>query len=649
MENNEKILMFIAKVLPFFTVIIVIGGLLVAFVLKRPDFVVRGLGIAIPSVLAAFFLMNLYKKILKINLNESLIIFSFKQKTAILIFGIFSFISILTLVINNYRPWYYFVIISVLCVLIFIQIFTKEPKYGIILLEIMSITINLIYGVTLKYPLYFGGTDINAHLFWSDVINLSGHIIPIDLSINYADFPLYHIFIAEGSHLIGIDIKTSLFIILGLIYMIHIIFIYYLFELTIHNTQLSLLTSLVYSVDYNVVFYGVYVVTRVMAYLGFIIILYLIYKWNLDKTNKHHIWKYKILVIIFSIFMILVHQVSIVQIIIIMFILLFCEIIVNKRYMDSKFLILLNVMFLTYWFFKANVFVRTLILDHTRVQDFEQAIIKPTVQVGNEWIFLISHIDTSIFVFFAIVGIGYILWEQKSIQKSEYTSVFGLLGLATLIFYVPNPLQALWQTMTLFRFDRFTLLISPFMAFIMTIGLKAFYNYLQSSPIKGVRNKLNILIILIFGVYAFTSLISNSSDSKDIIFNAKDYPRIYFDNSELEGFNSVFDFVPFGSTLYSDLYTENFFVQRKFNDSNKLNLPYYYSKKINVDDKFRYKGYIIIRENEAYSSGLYFGSESYNYLFTSRDENWLQLFNNINRNNKIYSNRAVDIYYSGTV
>ena len=631
MENN-KILISLAYILPFLTIILMTGGLLMAFILKRPDFAIRGLGIAVPAILSALLLIRLYK--ISPNFKDPIITFSINQKIMVLFFGLLSILSIITIIINSTRPWYYFILISILYILIFIQIFSKEVKVYVVLLETIIILISLTYGITLNYPLYFGGTDITDHLFLSEVTYLSGHIIPRDLAINYADFPLYHILVAESSYLLGVDLKASLFIILGLVYAVHIIFIYYLFQLIIDSKQLSLLIILLYSVSYTVVYYGAYTVTRTMAYLGFVIMLYLIYKRNNEMI-------YKILAILFSIFIILVHQVSIVQIVIIIFILLSCERFVDdKKYVNSRFLILLSVLFLVYWFFKADLFTQTLILGHTRPDDFAQAIIKPTVEAGNKWYFLANHIDSSVFTFFAIIGIGYTLWKQRPI----YSSVFALFTAVTLVLYIPNPLQTLWQTMTLFRFDRFMLLVSPFMAFIMGIGIIAFYNYLIKGNASVRRG--NIIIISIFAIFVFFSVISNSSDSKELSFGAKDSSRLYFTESELNGFNYVFDSVQFGSILYSDYYTENFFVQKKFSESEKLNIPYYNSFILSVDDISHTKGYEIIRESTFTSNGLYFGSESYNYLFSPTDKNKKQLSDSIDKNDKIYSNHDVDIYYS---
>lgn len=624
MNNRQKILTFFASALPSLAIILIIGGLLMAYILKRPDFAIRGMIWAIPIILSSFFLTHYrymeYRHKINIDNNpnfKKIISFSFSQKTIILLFGILYVFSILVITISSYRPWYYFVIISIIDILIFIQIFSKDVRPGIILLEIIFILINLTYGVTLKYPFYFGWTDIIGHLFMSDVTYLSGHIVPIDLSIYYTYFPLYHILITESSYLLGIDLKTSLFIILGFIFAVHIIFIYYLFDITVHNKQLSLLTCLLLSISYNVVFYGAYMVTRTMAYLGFIIMLYLIYKGYGDRNSEI----YKVLTIFFAIFIILVHQVSVVQIIIIMFILLLCERFVNNKiYLKKEFFILINVMFLAYWFFEAYLFVNNVIYSHTRPNDFNDAIIKPTVVPGNEWSFLVTHIDSSLFVFFAIIGIGYIFWKQKQ----GYACVFSLFVLTTIILYIPNPIQTLWQTMELFRFDRFELLLNPFMVFIMAAGINTFYDYLlRQISIK----KSNTIMILLFAIFAFTSVISTASDSKEMKFGLKISDPVYFDNGELEGFNYVFDHIPFGSTLYSDYYTSRFFDRKKFNESEKLKIPYYYSDQIdNVDNISQYKGYFINRDK----------------VFNIDKKELYE--NSSSMDNKIYSDYGVDIY-----
>jgi len=71
---------------------------------------------------------------------------------------------------------------------------------------------------------------------------------------------------------------------------------------------------------------------------------------------------------------------------------------------------------------------------------------------------LLGLMDKSvIFYFFALIGIGFLLKNYKK----NYAAVLGLFALLTLIFYIPNPLNTIWQFKVLFRVDRFMLFVSP--------------------------------------------------------------------------------------------------------------------------------------------------------------------------------------------
>lgn len=632
---KEKLKLSPAVLLPYLIIVAMLIGFLLAFSLNRLDFAIRGLGIAIPALLSALLLLKIYRR--DLNLDNPIHTFSCNKKTLMLLFGILYAISVCTLLLTSYRPWYYFVVISALYILIFIQIFSKNMTPATILLEITFIMMNLIYGVTLKYPLYFGWTDTLGHIFLSEVTYLSGHVIPEDLSISYAYFPLYHIFISESSYILGLDIKTSLFIVTCIPYVITVIFIYYIFNQIIQNKQISLLACILYSMSSVVVYYGTYMVTRTLAFVGFIILLYLLYKGAEGKNNKV---VYKVLAILMAVFLILVHQVSMPQIVILLSILLVCEWIINdKKYLKTNFFMLLNVMFLGYWIYMAWLFMKHVIKTHIRPIYFEQPVIKSSIQPGNELSFLVTNIDSFMLVFFALIGIGYILWKGKP----KYASVFGLFALVTLILYIPNPLQTLWQTMNLFRFDRFMLFISPFMALVMGWGIYIFYNYLLK---KNVSKKIcSVIIILMVAGFCFTSVVQqNAKDCEDFPWEQH---RRYFSNEELQGFNYIFEHVPYGSTLYSDYYTERFFSQREFSKSKNLGLPFYSSRRIpSVNDISECKGYITIRDKEFSNAGLRFGHVASIELYAPTDENKQQLYNNLQKRDTIYSSYAVDIYQS---
>ncbi|NPE28449.1 hypothetical protein HNV12_10850 [Methanococcoides sp. SA1] len=619
-----------ALALPALMVLAVVSGLLLAFAIGKPDYAIRGLATGLPAILASFLLVMIYRKG-DIELTSSPNTLVVNQRTLITLFGILFNVSILILLLIPFRPWYYFVLLLVLYSLIFTQIVSRDANVLIILSEIILLMASVICGMTLKYPLHFGWTDILPHLFFAKITYLSGHTLPVDHFLEYANFPLYHILIAESSYLLGLDLKNTLFLIAIPLYVILIAFIYKFFNLTTRNSQMSLLTCLIYSVTSVVILYGAYVITRTVAYVGFIIMIYLIYKGYSGKNEA----VYRALAILLSIFVILVHQVSITQMAILMFILLVCERIAgNKKYLSINFFLLINVTFIGYWFYGAYLFTRSLIESRTRPEHFESPVVRATIQPGNEWSFLVNNIDTSIFLFFALIGIGYILWKENK----KYARVFSLFALFTLVLYTPNPIQLLWQSMDLFRFDRFMLMLTPFMSFVMSAGIFASLYYLMSKNLK-IRSAFMIVLVL-FSIFSFYSIISNAEDSK---YFESDTNRKYFIDEELTGYNHVSGHVPFGSTLHSDYETSRYFIQREFNGSDTLGLPYYRSYMISAyDDIPDYEGYTLIREKQFLDTKLVFEEGAYFPTY----ENQIQLYTYLQRNNKIYSNTAVDLYHN---
>lgn len=643
MQNKKigtihKLLGFIANFFPLFIIAVVAAGIAVAYIINRPDFAIRGLLVAVPAIFSAIFLSKMFRE--DLAHDESLLKnISLSQKTMVLAFIALYLLSIVTLFLSTTRTWYYFGTMALVYVLILNQIFSKSSQPHIILIELFLSSLNLIYGVTLKYPFYFGGTDIIPHLFLSEVTYLSGHIAPSDMSTLYASFPLFHILSSEFAHLLGLELQSSYFIGSGFIYSVLIVFIYYFFMKTTHNSTFSLLACMVYSVSGVVVYYGAYVITRTLAYAGFVIILYLLYK--KDANNRG--FAYQGLAILLTVFVVLVHQVSAAQIAVILFLLLVCEhILSDERYINLTYFSLFCSMFMGYWFYFANVFIEELLLSRSNVQLYEEFQIKDTVQIGYEWIYILNHLDVSIFLFFALIGIGYLLWDRIKANKRHYVdyfSVFALFALLTIVLYIPTPIQTLWQTMTLFRFDRFMLLISPFMAFAMAAGIYILYSHLSSSGKKPVWI---VFISLLMAIFVLTSVYYNGPESKPILSNPV---REYFTADEIQGFNHVMDHVVSGSALYSDYHAHRFFTQQNFSLSEELGLNFFRSYTIlNVDTIPTYRGYVIIRQKQFLDGGIYTGSDSSNFLFGPEDGNDAVLLSSLSRYAKIYSNSGVELY-----
>lgn len=633
---QNGILKNIAYLLPLLIIISISFTLMWFFHIEKGVRAIRGLLLlGIPAILSSLFLILQYNR--KNILSDSVNIVNIRNKFAILIFTLLYCLSILVLLTNNERPFNYFVLLTIIYSIIFIQVISKKDAISLILIEIVLCMLNLIYGVVLKYPIYFGYTDTLGHLVMSKITYVTGSIIPADYSLSYSNYPLYHILVAEGSYLMGIDTQNSLFLIMAPFFSILVVFIYYIFYRTTGNSKVSLLTCMLFSVSSVVITYGVYIITRTMAFIGFIVILYLIYA-NLDK------FKTRALLLLLSLFLLLVHQVSFPQILILLCILGGCQQIAKKKtYLKYGYLQYLSLILFFYWFFISYEFTNQLFGFYADSGQYDSVIILEDSNIIGDMPqenrhSLINRLDTSIFIFFSLIGIGHSLWNDK---KNQYTSVFVLFSLIVLPLFVPNPLQSLWQTMDLFRFDRFMLLLSPFMAFAMSCGIFIFYKYYSQNHPQS-KYALVMLIIILLSIFTFVSITKSVKDSNIL---SSQSPRTYFTTGELTGFNHIFNFIQFGSQLYSDRFTIRFFdPYRLFSGSNIWNLPHYESNAIyNPSEISNYHGYIIMRDQAFNQDGIYIGQGGKNLYLRSNET--AQIFkDNFMPNNKIYSNSDVSIF-----
>ena len=613
----------------------IVAGIALTLLMGRPDFTIRGLIYFVPGILVAIVLFMLYRKGKKYP--DPLLLIQVNRKFFQIIFVMLFILSILALYFSSYRPWYYFVLITALFCVIFLQIFSNNLKPSFILFEISCVLGNLIFGLQLIYPFFFSYTDIIPHLYLTKITILSGHIIPLDLDYSYAWFPLYHIFIAEGTNLFGIDIKTVFIILTSLSFILLVWVVYMLFNHLFKNPQTSLLICLIFSTMPVVISYSTYVVTRTMAFIGFIIFLFLAHKQI--QTSK---WRsFSVLTILFSIYLILVHQVSIIQIIFLLIIFMVFEILINDFFVvKNKIIAFIIITFTTYWLFSSFFFTSVIIqtVDSASIPELSQ--LRSQIQAGSEYIFLQNNIPIAIIIFLTILGVGYLFWAYRS----KYPAVIGLFVLVTCPLFFPSPITASRFAMMNFRTDRFILLLSPFFACAIAIGYLFLLYTLH-------ENKYTKKIAVVFGVLIFSYLclsaltVDNASDSKDLPFQMG---RVYFTESELNAFDFVPQFIEYNSSLLSDKYSSRMFEKRYFSETTALNLPSYSSTSSfqSTDPIIVYEtDFVILRNQELEENGLGFYSRYAEYGDTYKPtQDILFKFSNLTfTSGKIYDNQKVTI------
>jgi len=638
-DFRSNLIVALATKFHYLIIFCIIAGLTLTVVIQRPDYAIRGIIYIVPGILLIIFLLTLYSKGEKYPDTFTLI--HANRKFFQIVFVSLFILSILALYFSSYRPWYYFLLITGLFCVIFLQIFEDKINPSIILFELSCVMGNLIFGLHLKYPLYFGLSDIIPHLYFSKIIFLSGHLIPGDLDRSYAWFPLYHIFIAQGTNLLGIDVKFAFIILTSLSFIVVLWVIYLLFYQITKNNQTSLMICLFFSTTPVVITYSTYVVTRVMAFIGFFFLLFLAHK-QIQSSKWRSL---SLLILLFSLYLILVHQVSILQILFVLFLFIILEVIINDYFaVKTKIIAFIILTFSTYWIFTSVDFFKAIL---ERGESANTPVISTLkVQIaGYEYSFLENNITTAISIFFVVLGVGYIFWAYRS----KYPSVIGLFVLIMCPVYFPSPLTASKFAQVTFRIDRFELLISPFFAFASAMGfLFLLYTFYKNKSTKKIALVFGLLI---FSYLCFSALTGgNASDSPDLSINQS---RGYFTESEMNSFDFISQYVRYNSTITSDTSSSRMFEKEFFSKTKALNLPSFNTTsrlESNEDTLTFDTGFFILRNQELGKNGLYYMTKNidltkdwYGKNFEPSQDNLLKFSDMTYSSQKIYENRRVTI------
>lgn len=621
------------KIFPYLLISIVVIGYMVAFAINEFDMALKGLYLTAPIVIASVIILirsNLNINYIKVDLIPS---YNHKILISVLIYTLFYLLTILVLLIYNERTLIYFILITVIFSIILIQIFSftlnnKIFEY-VILAEILLLFLNLVWGVTLKYPLYFGFTDILPHIAMVNSIIESGHVT--DYMDLYQFFPLYHILATMGIFISNIQIKTGFFTFLGLAYITTLMFAYLFFQTITKNTKISLLCLLIFSVSKDFLFHGMYMITRSMAFIFFIIILYLLIRKKLE-------FEFKLILLILTLSLIITHQVTLVYIAFILIVMF-----VVKRYIYGKgqkkihikYIYLFIVSSLAYWFFVASGFVtnsvRAYHLSET-TPSFKVVTIASTVQ-ESVFSFIQNHIVDTMTIFFIIIGFS-VLLNIKKVDKDLV--LISALSVLFSPFYITNLIYMFPQIMERFLFYRIPLMISIFVIIPIVYGALIFYDSLNKNiNTKNISLFLTVVLLLLYLFYSIANpgLVSDSYDFPSS--NNENTP--YFTVNELTAFSYIKDKMsePF---LYSDYQASRYFY----------NYTSYIITERDIENI--QSGYFILRYRELQSRFLTLGmtkfksGKKYDNKLNSTHEPIRDILNIFYKKNKIYDSSDVVIY-----
>jgi len=636
----------LGELLPYIGIVAVTIAFLVTIGLGRLDLGIKGLYLAVPIIIASVWLIR-RKSLSEVTAEEDtpLVALSSPRFTQLTLLNALIFIvSIILLLVSETRPVGYFILMAVFAGIVFVQILgiTKGSGWqkAIILGELVLLALNLVWSVTLKYPLYVGATDIPYHLHFIDSILQSSHVT--SAMGGYQAFPLYHIFLASGIEVLGVNLRDGFFILAALAYVPSILFAYLIFKSITKSERLSLIACFLFSVSAEFIYYGGYMVTRSLAFVLFMMILYLLFR------QPRSIGFIAILAL-FSATIILTHQTTLAYISVILALFVGFQWLMARPLSNpgsqikftSIYLAIFVAAFISYWFLGTGGYVQE-VATSIEIPGFTPGVPSEgaLASVLEGFASVKNHIADMLFLFFAWLGFSYLLRRASDKKYATYTAI-GLLGLVFLVIYLLNPIHLLPLVNKVFLAYRVPLLLTVFMSLAMAYGIVVLAKSFKSNK-AGLEKKAIIPFIMVMVVaFSFFSItcVKNASDVPDFR-NPYFGVRRYFTEAELSAFTFVQERVPseVETPLYSDYFAKRYFAGYPAVTITKPDISY-------IE-----QGYLLLRTGELearwllFSSGTCgFGGTLYDYNLETAKPN-SNILNYLSSEERIYSNRGNQIY-----
>ncbi|MGI5970634.1 MAG: hypothetical protein ACOX7P_02785 [Oscillospiraceae bacterium] len=549
---------------------IALCGCLGPLALGQFNLALLGVYLGVPMLAAPLLWLKLRNKsieetIISQNLNSLLM----------LAFLICCLISILLLYLFPVRTISYYIVAALMGMLISAQILysgeINSGKTKIILIQIVILYLNIIWGVSLKYYLFIGRTDI---LFHSSVIEnlLDAGYISQSFEI-YQAFPLWHILCAFIYRLLSLPVKPAevMFITNGIIYGF-LVLIVYLTASKLFNKKIALLSALFLCFHTDSIFYGMYSIPRSVVFFLEALLIFLL----LQKKDYLTIC----LCVVLSIGLIIYHTASMPFIILIMavfyIIQVFYHINKSKLLFSPNLLLLMIVSTLTYWMY-AGVMVFESVAKSLVFKGPSGILTKSVVETPARELF--NYLQYSPMLFFLIAGV---LWALRSAKIKEEAKTFMITGLLLVPVSFPGPALLLNKLAGNFNFSRFGEYSFIFICIAGAAGLYVIFNRLGS--------RQRIFAVALTFIMAFLA-VSNDFTASDNPLVKRPFYTFYLSEEESVSLDTVSQISP--AYLMTD-YISCRYLQG-FESQGKINVLEVYDQKFlryGIDD------IIFIRLNE---------------------------------------------------
>ena len=589
MNNETSWTKSLKKWFPYLLLVIAGFGVVLTLVIHRTDLTVISLVIVVPMILAALILLfsrntNIDKLVLpkysgKINFTNQFLI-----NTVILI------ITTILLVYDATRPLLYFGLISLYAGGILLQILTERLDWtdNLILSEIILLSLSLTWGVTLKYPLYFGDTDLLGHFYLINTIVTTGSTSM--MSIDYIHYPLYHIFNAAGIEITVLSIRTAVFVMMAVAWQFGILFSFLLFKRLSGSAKFGLIGCLFFTSSSLIVQYTAYAIPRALALIFMMCWVYLV----LSKASKDA--RYLFLSLIAMSAMVFTHHVNVLFVIPILILLYFVQMIIFKRSQPDKlinplFICLFGIFAISYFVWASSSYSNSTLSESIRRLIQTDYNLEQNVTGGYGYSVLWGVIYYSFVLLLSILGLTIVLSHLKFTGRLLRAVIFALTGFVLLIIYIPGPLNLL-KISSILPLDRLQFMASPFVLFLVVYGI--YYIFQNDDVVVSTLTRRllsNVIPVLFLIAMVFWGITGNGlAQDNDYLPDTRTIDTPYFTNSELLSFAFLDSNSNGALPLYADYQTvRNDFLLTNFPGKEVLQ---------GGDISYIQQGYLLLRIGE---------------------------------------------------
>lgn len=501
--------------------ILAVAGVGATIAMRLDSLSVVALYLAIPMLVGPLWYLRFRRNSsMESNLNDRLFLL------LVFIYSAGLLASLILLYTFEVRPFAYYAVIGVIATSIFLEILlfgNPRRRSRLILLQTAVLSLDIIWGVTLKYHQFIGRTDPLAHLQFIEDLVSEGHVTS-SFGV-YEPFPLWHIQIASLHAILdgAIPLDKLMFLANGLIYAAMLLFVYTITVRIFRDVRIALLASLFVCLNPDFIIYGMASISRsVESFFVVVLILFLFRGSDARKT---------LLAMILIPVIIAYHTASMPYVIVIVIVIAVAQSLykvdTKDRILTSRYLVVATVMTVVYWVFNAEELLQLII--NNLVNPVPAGVIT-TSTLSLPFNELFNYLHYALILFFVIVGALGVLHLRRRLDMAK---MFCLLGLLSVAVSFPGPgmlSDKLSGDFNLMRFGEYTFL---FISIAGAAGAAWAFTRARNAP--GVTRAVVVVL------FASMTILSVSND-----FTASDNPLVkrpfytfYLTEEETEAFDYV--------------------------------------------------------------------------------------------------------------